>query len=150
MEELKALPVKELANDNCVLFLWATFPMLQEALDLIRAWGFTYRTQAFTWIKTIKNGDKPVYGLGNYTRSNAEICLLATRGKPKRANASVSSAILAPRECHSKKPDEVRRRIEQLMGNVPRIELFARQRAEGWDAWGNEVPGEEVEEKTSE
>lgn len=140
IEDLKALPVSEIADENCALFLWTTFPILPEALDTVKAWGFQYKTGAFTWLKENRSGKGLFMGLGNWTRSNAEICLLATRGKPKRVSASVNSAILSPVECHSKKPDEVRCRIEQLMGDVPRIELFARQRAEGWDAWGNEAP----------
>lgn len=143
IQDIADLPVANIADENCVLFLWVTFPMLPEAFDIIKAWGFHYKTVAFTWMKENPSGNGLFMGLGNWTRSNAEICLLATRGKPIRANASVSSAILAPRERHSKKPDEVRYRIEQLMGDVSRIELFARQRADGWDAWGNEVPGEE-------
>ena len=114
--------------------MWATFPMLKEALEVIKAWGFTYKTAAFCWIKQNRNGSGLFMGLGNWTRSNAEICLLATKGKPKRVVTAVS-----PLERHSKKPDEARDKIVELMGDLPRIELFARQTAPGWDAWGNEV-----------
>ena len=139
IDEIKALPVASLAADDCVLFLWATYPQLPKALEVISAWGFEYKGEGFTWMKTNKRNGKLVVGLGYWTRSNAEVCLLATRGRPKRIDAGVSSAVTAPRGRHSEKPDEVRRRIVRLMGDVPRIELFARQHAPGWDAWGNEV-----------
>ena len=129
-----------IANDDCALFMWATFPMLKEALDVIEAWGFTYKTVAFNWVKQNKNGAGLFMGLGNWTRSNSEICLLAVKGKPKRVSASVHSVILSPLQQHSQKPGEARDRIVELMGDLPRIELFARETAPGWDSWGNEVP----------
>ena len=139
VNEIMALPVAELTDKNCTLFLWVTFPMLREALDVIRAWGFTFKTVAFVWIKRNRKSDSLFWGLGYWTRSNAEICLLATRGHPKRQARNVHQVIVSPIEEHSKKPDEARRRIEALMGDVPRIELFARQSPPGWDVWGNEV-----------
>ena len=139
LEDIKALPVAGLAGKDCVLFLWATCPMLPEALDVIRAWGFTFKTVAFTWIKLAPKADSIYWGLGYWTRSNAEICLLATRGQPRRQAKNVHQVIISHVEEHSKKPDEARRRIVALMGNVPRVELFARQTAPGWDVWGNEV-----------
>ena len=138
-EDIAALPVPEIAAKDCALFLWATFPMLKQALEIIEAWGFHYKTCAFTWIKQNPRGDELFMGIGNWTRSNAEVCLLATRGKPKRVCKKVRSVIVSHIEQHSKKPDETRRRIDELMGDVPRIELFARTRAIGWDSWGNEV-----------
>lgn len=140
IEELCAMPVKNIAGKDCVLFLWATFPMLPEALRLIEAWGFQYKTVAFVWLKQNKKNPSWFYGLGFWTRGNAEICLLAKCGKPKRNSASVHQFIISPIEQHSKKPDETRNRIVELMGDVPRIELFARQKTEGWDVWGNEAP----------
>lgn len=137
-EWLYNLPVESIAEDNAVLFLWATFPKMESALELIRRWGFTYKTLAFNWVKTTKNG-KIFFGMGNWTRSNPEVCLLATRGKPKRVSAGISSVLMAPREEHSKKPDIVRDLIVQLCGNLSRIELFARQRVPGWHCWGNQV-----------
>ena len=139
IEELCALPVADLAAPDSALFLWATFPQLPEALRLIEAWGFTYKSVAFVWLKKNKKADSWFYGLGFWTRGNAEICLLATRGHPKRANAGVHQVILSHIEEHSKKPEEARSRIVRLMGDVPRIELFARSRAPGWDVWGNEA-----------
>lgn len=134
-DELIQLPVWTIADDNCTLFLWATMPMLEDALGLFKAWGFEYKTCAFTWVKTSKHG-KEFIGMGNWTRANTEICLLGTRGKPRRMNASVRQVITAPVGQHSAKPPEVRDRIVQLMGDVPRIELFAREELEDWDSWG--------------
>ena len=120
-------------------FLWATFPQLPEALRLIHAWGFRYKTVAFVWLKRNRKSPSWFYGMGYWTRSNAEICLLATRGKPKRQSAGVHQFIISPIEQHSKKPDEARDKILALMGDLPRVELFARQKTPGWDAWGNEI-----------
>ncbi|OLR54972.1 hypothetical protein BHK98_02095 [Hornefia porci] len=139
LEELAALPVSDLADTDCALFLWATFPQLPEALRLIRAWGFSYKTVAFVWLKTNRKARTWFYGLGFWTRSNAEICLLATKGHPKRQAANIHQLIVSPVERHSRKPDEARDRIVALMGDLPRIELFARQKPPGWDVWGNEV-----------
>ena len=140
MDALCALPVSKIAAEDSALFVWATFPQLPEALQLIRAWGFTYKTIAFTWIKQNKKSDSLFWGMGYYTRANAELCLLATRGKTlKRISKSVHSVVLSKIREHSKKPDEVRERIVALFGNIPRIELFARQQTPGWDCWGDEV-----------
>ena len=139
IEELCALPVAEIADRDCALFLWATFPQLPEALRLIQAWGFMYKTVAFVWLKQNRKALTWFYGLGFWTRSNAEICLLATKGHPKRQSAGIHQLVISPVEQHSKKPDEVREKIAALMGDVPRIELFARQQTPGWDVWGNEV-----------
>ena len=136
---IKALPVGELADKDCALFLWSTTPNLIEAFKVIKAWGFTYKTVAFVWIKTNRKSDTLFWGLGHWTRANAEFCLLATRGHPRRVSRAVHQVILSPIRRHSQKPDEARLRIEQLMGDVPRIELFARETVLGWDAWGNEI-----------
>ena len=133
------LPIKDICDKDCVLFLWTTYPMLQEALLLIEAWGFKYKTIAFQWVKQNKSGNGYFLGLGRWTRGNTEPCLIATKGKPKRMSASVGQLIFSPLRNHSQKPDETREKITELMGNLPRIELFARQYADGWDCWGNEV-----------
>lgn len=139
-EDIQALPIKSIAADNSVLFLWVTAPCLIEGIELITAWGFTYKTVAFTWIKQNKKSNGIFTGMGYYTRANAEFCLLATRGKVlERKSHSVSSVVISHLERHSKKPKEVRERIVELFGDIPRIELFARQHADGWDCWGNEV-----------
>ena len=139
IDELCALPVETLAEKDCLLFLWATFPQLPEALRLIRAWGFTFKTVAFVWLKLNKKSPTWFYGLGYWTRGNAEICLLAKRGKPKRRSAGVHQFIISPVEEHSKKPDVTRDKIIELAGDLTRVELFARQKAPGWDVLGNEV-----------
>lgn len=141
MDELKNLPVDKIAADDCLLFLWVTFPKLDEIFEsgLMKSWGFKYKTNAFTWVKKTKKGAGWFWGMGRWTRSNAELCFLAVRGKPKRVNADVHSVIVTPIEEHSKKPHQTRERIVQLCGDLPRIEIFARQAAPGWASWGNEV-----------
>lgn len=138
-EEINNLPVDKLSKDNSILFLWATFPKIQEALDTIKAWGFEYKTVVFVWIKKNKNGGN-FFGVGWYTKSNAEICLIATKGKPPKQSNKVSQIIETIREEHSKKPQQARDKIIEFCGDLPRIELFARQAVEGWDCWGNEAP----------
>lgn len=139
LADLKALPVSTIAAPDCALFLWACMPLLPDALELIEAWGFTHKTTAFVWVKRTTTGTSWHYGLGYWTRANAEIVLLATRGKPKRIEKGVAQLVIAPAGEHSAKPHEVRTRIERLMGDVPRIELFARSGAPGWDSWGLEA-----------
>jgi N6-adenosine-specific RNA methylase IME4 len=138
LAEISALPVAGLAADDCVLFLWATMPMLPQALAVIRAWRFQFKTCGFTWVKLTKDGDRYSVGMGYWTRSNSELCLLATRGKPKRLDAGVAQVIAAPRREHSCKPEEAAARIERLVTG-PYIELFARRTRPGWTSWGNEV-----------
>ena len=140
-EELKKLQIAKLADNNCLLFIWATFPKLIEALEVIGVWGFEYRTVAFIWIKLNKKNNTPFFGIGSYTKSNAEICLLATKGKPHQfvIDNSISQVIMSPLREHSRKPDEIRDKISQLVGKVNKIELFARDKKEGWKVWGNEV-----------
>ena len=139
MEEIKALPVDKIADSNCALFLWTTFPYLQEQIKLFEHWGFRYRTLAFAWLKTNKNNGFPFFGVGYYTKSNLELCLLGIKGQLKIKSNSISQVIIAPRREHSRKPDEIREKIVGLFGDLPRIELFAREKIAGWDAWGNEV-----------
>ena len=139
IDEICKLPIEDICADDAALFLWVTGPCLQDGLRVIREWGFQYKTIAFTWVKENRKSSGLFWGMGYWTRSNAELCLLATRGNPKRVDAAVHSVIISHVEQHSKKPDEVRDRIVRLMGDVPRVELFARQKYPGWDAWGNEV-----------
>jgi len=140
IEEICRLPVGDITAKDCVLFLWATFPQLPEALRVIKAWGFSFKTVAFVWLKQNRKAKSWFFGLGFWTRGNAEICLLAVKGKPKRRSSSVHQLIISPIENHSKKPDQAREKIVELMGDgLPRVELFARQKTSGWDVWGNEV-----------
>ena len=139
IKDICNLPVKKITAPNCVLFMWMTFPTLVEGLQVLKKWGVTYKTVAFVWIKQNKKTPSLFWGLGFWTRANAEICILATKGKPKRISAKVHQVIISPIEEHSKKPDETRKRIVELLGDIPRIELFARQKVIGWDSWGNEV-----------
>ena len=136
---IENLQVKSITADECVLFMWVTMPKLNECFDVIKSWGFEYKTVAFTWIKKNKIADSLFWGMGRWTRANAELCLLGTKGRPKRINAGVHSVIESKIEEHSKKPDETKVRIIELLGDLPRIELFARQKTVGWDVWGNEV-----------
>ena len=150
INELKQLPVNPagggIAADDCVLFMWATYPKMQEALDLIEAWGFKYKSIAFQWIKQNRSGNGYFFGLGRWTRGNTEPCLIAIKGKPKRISAGVGQLVFSPLRRHSQKPAEVRDKIVELMGDLPRIELFAREAAPGWDVWGNEAPTPEVKD----
>jgi len=141
LQDIKDLPIDEISEDISVLFMWATFPQLQEALEVIKAWGFTYKTLGFSWIKTNKNNGEPFFGIGYYAKSNCEVCLMATKGKAHSLVKSnkVSSVLIHKRTKHSKKPDIVAEKIVELFGDIPRIELFARDKKEGWDVWGNEV-----------
>lgn len=143
-DEICKIPVKDLATEDCVLFLWATFPNIEEALKVMRSWGFEYKTAAFVWVKKNRKSDTLFWGMGAYTRANAEVCLLGIRKGTKAKQVVKSNAvhqiIESPVEEHSKKPAETRDRIVKLLGGgVNKIELFARQIVEGWDCWGNEV-----------
>ena len=139
LQDIKDLPIQDIVDDNCILFMWVTFPLLKEGFEVIDDWGFTYKTVAFNWVKKNKKTNSWFWGLGYWTRANAELCLLATKGTIKRQSASVHQVIDTPIERHSKKPDIVRDKIVELLGDLPRIELFARESAKGWDSWGNEV-----------
>jgi N6-adenosine-specific RNA methylase IME4 len=151
IDEIKAMNVNDISERDSILFMWATFPKLQEGLDVIKAWGFQFKTCAFVWIKTNKRENviqssflpyesfDSFWGMGRWTRSNAEICLLAVKGKPQRLNADVHQIVYAPISKHSKKPSEVRDKIIRLCGDLPRLEMFARTAPKGWDVYGNEV-----------
>ncbi len=137
--DICSLPVDKIADRDCILFMWVTFPTLKEAMTVIEAWGFEYKTAGFVWIKQNKKKPTLFWGMGFWTRANAELCVIATKGHPKRRSAGVHQVIMSKIEEHSKKPDKTRNRIIELVGDLPRIELFARQQADGWDCWGNEV-----------
>lgn len=138
--EICALPVNTWAADDSVLLLWTTMPYLQHSFDVVEAWGFCYVTMAFTWVKTNPRSGTVFAGVGNYTKSNAELCLLAKRGRGiARVNKDVHQVIMAPRREHSRKPDETRDRIVRLFGDRPRLEMFARTATPGWSVWGNQT-----------
>lgn len=152
IDDIKNLPIADISEKDCILFIWVTFPLLQEGLDVIKSWGFKYKTIGFNWVKKNKKQDSLFWGMGNWTRSNSELCLIGIKGDPKRISASVhsvvvesedvansSSVIVSPIEKHSQKPAEIRNKIVQLCGDLPRVELFARQKVDGWDICGNEL-----------
>ncbi len=150
LDEIKALPVNQLAAPDCVLFMWVIDPMIPQALDVGKAWGFTYKTVAFYWAKERritserhKLHDDPDHkrfpiGTGYWTRSNPEQCLLFTIGAPRRQSAAVRKLVISPRREHSRKPDECAAAIESLVSG-PYVELFARTARPGWDCWGNQL-----------
>jgi N6-adenosine-specific RNA methylase IME4 len=145
MEDIKSLPVGRLAARDSVLFLWTTGPFLRHAVEVVEAWGFTHKTVGFNWVKTNARDGNLRMGVGFQTRANTEICLLATRGRGlHRVRNDINQVVVAPIGGHSEKPEEVRRRIEALYGPQRWIELFARKRAEGWDAVGNEIDGSDI------
>ena len=148
IEDLCRLPVQNITGETCVLFMWVTLPKLNEFMDVVTAWDFEYKTTAFVWVKTNKYNDKYFMGLGRWTRANPEICILATKGKISRIRADIRQLQVFPIEGHSVKPKRFRKLIVNLMGDLPRIELFARppkdrlfedESYKGWDVWGNEV-----------
>ena len=132
--------VKEIANKDCCLFMWVTSPLLDEGIKVLEDWGFKYKTVAFVWSKYTNKG-KLVSNLGRWTMGNVELCILGVKGKPNswRIDKSIKQLVQAERTIHSRKPNEVRERIVNLLGNRSKIELFAREKVENWDAWGNEV-----------
>ena len=129
--------IQQAAAKDCCLFMWATGFHLPAAITTMRAWGFEFKTIAFTWVKVTKAG-APVMGLGKWTRTNAELVLLGTRGKPSRLRADVQQIVQAQRSAHSVKPEEVQDRIERLVAG-PYLELFARRHRPGWTCWGDEL-----------
>ena len=147
IEAIKQLSVKKISDKNCALFLWTTTPYLEKSLEVMREWGFNYKTIGFIWLKTWKGRIKKplefymksVYGMNYYTKLQFEICLLGIKGSMKPLSHRISGQIIKDRQEHSKKPEEVKERIIDLFGDLPRIELFARQKTKGWDVWGNEV-----------
>jgi len=131
--------INNISDKNCVLFIWVTYPCLKEALKVIDYWGFKYKTCGFTWVKRNKKSNSWFWGMGYWTRANSELCLIATKGNIKRISKKVHQIVDTPIEYHSKKPDIVREKIVELMGDLPRIELFAREKVKGWDSWGDEI-----------
>ena len=138
LNDICNMPVKDIADENCVLLMWVCDPMLDQALKVIEAWGFKYKTVGFTWAKTNRKTLGFFTGLGYWTRGNPEMCLLATKGKPQRVSKSVPQLVVEQRREHSRKPDIMYNHIENLLDG-PYIELFARTKRKGWDCWGNQT-----------
>lgn len=143
--DLGKLPISLFAADDCCLFIWVTWPNLVGGIEVIKNWGFEYKTCAFNWMKghagqieLFEEEIIPLMKMGYWTRASSEVCLLATKGKPKRLNADVRQGIIAPIRQHSRKPDGIHERIERLVAG-PYLELFARQERKGWTTWGNET-----------
>ena len=150
IKEICSLRVQDIADKKCILFLWTTMPNLDKAFEVIKAWGFIYKTCAYTWVKLNPSGNGIYSGLGHWTNGNAELCLLATKKDyPKRIVKNSKQIQMYPRGKHSAKPAQIRKEIVRFIGDLPRIELFARgnkekdmlgyNKFEGWDVWGNEV-----------
>jgi N6-adenosine-specific RNA methylase IME4 len=140
IHDLCSLDIGSLATENCVLFMWVTYPVLKEAFNVMEAWGFRYATVGFTWVKETRDGNLYEMGLGFYTRANAELCLIGRKTHvPERQSRSVPQIVFAPRTKHSEKPHVVRERIVELYGNLPRIELFSRHVVPGWDRHGIDI-----------
>ena len=140
LQELKNMSIKNMTKDDAACFMWVTDSHIDEALEVLRSWGFAYKTIAFNWIKTTSKGNY-CKNVAPWTMKSSEICLLGIKGrmtKYKQAN-NIESLVIAQRTQHSQKPNEVRKRIEDLFGDLPRIELFAREKTDGWDVWGDEI-----------
>ncbi|MFR7643873.1 MT-A70 family methyltransferase [Eubacterium sp.] len=146
IKDIMALPVDKIADKDCILFLWITFPCLKEGIEVMERWGFKYKTCGFNWVKRNKKKNTYYMGLGFWTRSNSEVCLIGTKGQPKRVSKSVPQICDARIMEHSRKPAEIRERIVELCGELPRIELFARDKVKGWDSLGDEIDGKDIRE----
>ena len=138
LNDICNMNVKDISMPDSVLLMWVCDPMLDQAFKVIDAWGFKYKTVGFTWAKTNKNTMGFFTGLGYWTRGNPEMCLLATKGRPKRIHKDVAQLVISERKKHSEKP-LLHKEIERLVDG-PYLEMFARQKPyENWDYWGNEV-----------
>jgi N6-adenosine-specific RNA methylase IME4 len=137
--QIQNLPIPSICHDDCVLFLWTPCPVLVDALNTVYSWGFDFKTVAFSWIKKNKKSGTNFFGLGHWTRANPEYVLLGAKGKIRAKTHSVSSVVEHILLRHSEKPAIFRDKIVELMGDLPRVELFAREKVPGWDSWGDEV-----------
>lgn len=149
LDEIRRIPINELADDNCALLMWVTTSStsdsnLSDRLSLFKHWGFDLKNEAFTWVKLNAKSETPFFGTGYYSKSNAEHCYLGVKGKMKPVSNKISSLIMAKREQHSKKPEIIRDKIVELFGDLPRVEIFARKIVDGWDSIGNEINGEDI------
>jgi len=140
LDDICNLDIRSISDNDCILFMWVILPKLNEFMKVVNAWGFEYKTTAFVWVKQNRKTNSFFMGLGRWTRANPEICILATKGKISRISKAIRQLQVYPIEQHSKKPDVFRKLIIELVGDLSRIELFARERVDGWDCWGNELP----------
>ena len=138
-DQIFELPVNTITENNAVLFMWVTGPKLNTGIEAITRWGFRYATIAFTWIKQNPKALTLFSGPGHYTKSNTELVLMGVKGSMPVADKTVKQVLISPRQEHSRKPEEIRTRIERLYNQPTKIELFARTTAPGWDVWGNET-----------
>lgn len=145
LDKIAALPIDKISHDSTILYMWATDPKLSTALELMRQWNFDYKGVAYVWVKQNRKTPTPFWGMGYYTRKNAEFVLIGTRRNTVKTIKPIvhnsHQIIFSPIEEHSKKPDKVRNEIVRVCGDsIPKVELFARQAPKGWDVWGNEAP----------
>ena len=145
IHQIKELKVKEITEKNCACFMWVTDSHLKEGIEVMESWGFKYKTIAFVWLKKTSTG-KVVLNFAPHTLKSTEICLLGIKGSMKdfKKSNNIRQLIEAERTEHSKKPNDARLRIKELYPDAEMIELFARERHEGWDVWGNEVVSDVV------
>lgn len=139
-EDIKNLPIKEISDDNCILFLWVIDSRIPKVKEIMEAWGFEYVTVGFIWHKSAKttNGENAI--MSKYTRKSCEICFIGKRGRCLVKNSTMPQFVSTPKKEHSRKPDIIRTYILKMCGELPRIELFSRHRFSGWDVWGNQLP----------
>ena len=145
--DIKNIPVKDITMDDACCFMWVTDSHLEEGIEVMKSWGFKYKTVAFVWVKTTNKGNF-CKNVAPWTLKSTELCLFGTKGKMTKykQNNSVESLVFAERFKHSQKPEEVRKRIESLFGDLPKVELFARKASEGWDTIGNDIDGMDIKE----
>jgi len=146
-KELKEIDVNSITDNDCLLFMWTTDQHIPDALELMKAWGFRYCTVAFYWVKKYSTGST-CYNVGCWTMKSVEQVLLGIKGKPLRfkKKRNIKQLVEAVRTVHSRKPDEVMDRIVELVGDIPRIELFARAKTQGWDCIGDGIDGKDIRE----
>jgi len=145
LDEIVALPVFQIADKNCALFLWTGRAVLKESFEVIKGWGFEFKCIVFTWIKRTRTGRDHI-GMGYYTRANPEYVLLGVKGSMSPVDHSVRELTYCPVREHSRKPKIIHQKIEKLFGNLPRIELFAREKVEGWHTIGDGIDGMDIRE----
>jgi len=138
-QQIKELDLKPLLADDAILFMWCIDSRIPIVADIMKAWGFTFKCIGFVWAKKAKNTEGFNGGFSSYTKRDCEFCFIGTRGKYMNLKRGINQILIEPKTIHSRKPNEIRKRIVQMCGDLPRLELFAREQLEGFDVWGNEV-----------